>query len=394
MDKEQNVETKEQDIKQPESVQMEQTDLDMMKNLMGADNFERFVEDKNVNFQPKAGEEAGGEQGKEEVPASEEGKEEPKGEENKGGSVEFDNPFLKDLNVKKEEVPTFEKETDAFSFLEERTGLQIKEMNDLATLGTKYAELNESVTGLTEEKNKFDQFKNHLSKMPDDLFGLMTTWEQGGDYRAEMQKLMGSSIDLNKDFADHDFRKMLDTFYPDKFSNDEDYEDMMDNPKVKALLEDDMKSRYAKLKDEHANRETNYREQYEKQVQEYQKALESSINESISSLGDDAKFFDDKQKADIQQLMGKGIAALQEEYLNPDGSWKKDAASKLLFNKYGKEALTQLKKFVSNRSETKAKEDILNRSTKEGNPTKEQETDPMIELLKKRAESSKRSIWR
>jgi|SRR3972149_1085924 len=280
--------------------------------------------------------------------------------------TKFDNPLLADLNIEEEKeiIPIELKSVeDVYSLIKSEAGLDIKEPTQLKEFATKYKTLEADNISLKESKATLDSTLDELSQLPDDVYGILKVALDKGDYLAEMKKLVSDNtlpFDHTLPFEKQDTRKMLEYFYPNEFEED-DFDDM--DSKLIKLSSKKAKEEYDNLvKKVSTPKKTNYRESTQKEIEEFNTKFTTSIDNSVKSLSEKSKYFKEEQIGEVKKIMQGGQKVIFDIFFEQDGTWKPDAVKNLLFNKYGENALTTLKDFVSKRTETRVHEDLLKRN--------------------------------
>lgn len=275
-----------------------------------------------------------------------------------------DNPLVADLNKIAAHEPTtqtFEKLEDIFPYLTKETGVEIKGAEDINKLVSTYKETQNNLSKVTDEYQKAKQVEDFFTKMPDDLFGIVTAYANNQDYRAEMHKNINNTIDYSKPFEQQDLKKLLfiydsENFTSDKFSTDEDYQEFKESDYGKAISKL-VKDRFEKEKSVFVDNRTRFMQKSD----EIKKKLEASVETTVGDLKTSIPYFKEAQINDVTKTLVGGQNAILSLFFNADGTYTKDAAKKISMIKFGEQAIEKQKEFIRKRLETQVNEELITR---------------------------------
>lgn len=300
---------------------------------------------------------------------TEENKEEEVKKEVKKEKIKLDNPLLadleKELNAEEKEKPAeISTVEELFPVLSKESGTEIKDLAGVSKFVSDYKSLKENYETLESNYKKAEIAVKTFEQMPDDLFGPVEIWLNGGDYRAEMSKNINSLVDFSKPFEQQDLKKLISVYVPDlskdKFSNEEDYSDFKDSAEGKAII----KLVNSKFDDDQSKFVDNRTRFYAK-TKKQEELLLNSAQESVAALKKSNTAFDEKQIKNVHKILNDGAQGILSLFMNKDGTFKKDAADKLAKFEYYDDAIAKLKEFVKKRTKTEVVEDVLTRGSKE-----------------------------
>lgn len=265
----------------------------------------------------------------------------------------IDNPFVTD-----DVTPIVEKQytdfTEVAKELSNKTGIEIKEYKDALSLADKFIETKTLLDERSKEANEYKSYATLLEGMPEDLYKMVEAYSEGKNYR-ELAVSNKPLIDFTKPFDSQDKESIIKYYAPDKLQ-DEDYlldEDAVnrDLPLIKSLYQKDQES-WKITREQRATQEQRYREQFNRSAEEAYSYLNTS---TLLKVGDN-------HRKDVASVLQGGKEAILSMFLNEDGTYKKDAAEKILLHKYGTQAIEYHKKLTANRVETKVLEEIVTRA--------------------------------
>jgi hypothetical protein len=200
-------------------------------------------------------------------------------------------------------------------------------------------ELNDKLEGVTKLFTDIGQNQPVLAEA-------IRTYGNGGDPN-EVFKTALTSLDFNKKADDYDNKTLLlhyfpEDFKPEDFRKKEEWED-----------EDEFKEKQKEinrtLSIARKNFDADKKEVLQKRALQQQKIealnreYKASVKSSVETLKTEFPDFKQKDVDNIQVTLEKGEDELLAQYLEKNGSLKKDAAVKLAMAKFGQKELNTLK---------------------------------------------------
>lgn len=247
---------------------------------------------------------------------SPEGEESQKVVEPENKEEESVNPFLEPEKESKP-ISTID---DAVKELQE-LGYEVGEDKNIASALADLKQYKEDITKKEEEIKGLKSYEEFLSKMPDDLYKIVSDYANGKDYRAVMKDLVGGLVDFSVPFDKQDVRNLIEFYYPGKYSKDEDYQALKESPIYNDLVEM-VKERYTEQRNEKIKSE----EKIENTLIQNDQKINESIEASIDFLNKSGKKFDETTTSSIKQMMANNGAEFVKLFFNNDGTWKPDAS--------------------------------------------------------------------
>ncbi len=267
------------------------------------------------------------------------------------------------------------KETKGSSFLDldkvkewanKDLGIDTKQKDWDATLQTTVKNWRNDAQELPKVNEKIEGTNNlfrDIGTNHPNLAKAISAYAEGRDPDAEYKTAI-SAIDITKKFDDYDSKTILLHYYPDDFKADdfrkkEEWDD-----------EDDYNAKQKEIKSTlsiaQKQFETDKKEVLQKRALQQQKMdslkreFITSVKSSVDTLKE--KFPDSKQKEldKIKTVLEKGEDELLSQFLEKNGTLKKDAAIKYAMVLYGEKELDNLKGEIEKRDKTilKLSEDL------------------------------------
>ena len=202
-----------------------------------------------------------------------------------------------------------------------------------------------------EASKEYDALSSDLQALPHEIKESIQLWANGADYTEAFNSNL--RLDFSDDFKNQDrenlvqhyledeYNELVDKYNDDKL-NDDEFEDRVE------LLARTTKRMFNQDKDS-VEKE---REEFAQKQRSEHESLKKSASLSVKNLKEEYPDFSRSEIGKIQNLLANG--RVDELFLNPDGSYKDDAAEILAYAMYGKKMLKSVSSKAERRGESKA----------------------------------------
>lgn len=241
---------------------------------------------------------------------------------------------------------------DDFAKFSKKWGIEIKDKGDYAKVVKSVDKWRSDSQKLVETEKKVSQFQEIFENLEPDLLDAIQTYYNGQDWR----KSINTSVpfDINKPVDSIDTKKLVDYYFPGKFT-DEDFE-ADEKPTALEIAEQTAKEKFIAKQESEKNAKRARIEEAKIKLERQKSSIDGSVQALRQSFPDvDITVIDEV----TQTLEGGNILS---EFLNSDGSYKPDAAKKLMLLKYGEQELRNAIEAAELRVETKMNEEFIRRS--------------------------------
>lgn len=281
-------------------------------------------------------------------------------------------------------------------FLKDNFG--VSDLNDLGSQISGYKDKASQYDEVLGQKSQYDEL---FTNMPKALYDATIAWKQGGDWKKMVTE--SSGMDFTKDVAaqsDKDLLKMAGKDFTEE--QWDEYGDTDGDPLIKMAVNasiDLAKGQYT-MKQQALTQET---QRLTHNAESHVASVNDSIKSSIEHLSTAIEGVDDQYVRKIEKDMQGGVnsQAIFDVFYNADGTFKKDAAVRLVYARDGESLANQYKARTAVDIENKVTEQMLQRgsqvpttgtgaSTVEGTQNERQtEVEGHIQALTGWAESKK-----
>lgn len=263
----------------------------------------------------------------------------------------------------KSKVPEFSDFSDVVEYIYKQNNLKESDPKALEKYFNSVSKWRNDSKRLGESQTRLDEVESYFASLPEPLFQALNDYANGKEWQ---DSLNGQTlkIDFNKDFSNHSLYDIVNYYFPNEYKP-EDLKDKDDAVVQKAV-------RFAEKQYNTDKRSfEQQRTEYERQAQLQQKNLASSVDSSVKKLKDAFPDFNTNTERKVRKLMSAGnVTSL---FYNSDGTYKDDAAEKLVMAIYGKQEIDRLVKKASRKAESKATEQVVSRASDKPTSKKKQE---------------------
>lgn len=262
------------------------------------------------------------------------------------------------LGLRKNKTPKedikIEKLDDVLSVFSKNLGMDLKEAGDLSKVISQTKEWRQSAEKLKTVQSDYDKIVEGYQSLPEEIHEAVRLISEGKDFKEAF--VAKTSIDFKKDVTTVDKKELVKHYFPDKFTDDDFSQE--EQSAALAIAEE------AAIKNFNIDKQQfeTKRAQEIKRAEDNLKAFNTSVESSVTNL---ATSFPDADKDGInavKQVMLGGPKAVIE-MLMENGSFKADAAEKLLFLMHGKDIISDYAEIAANQRETELTEELLKTST-------------------------------
>ncbi len=340
--------------------------LASMSGLPGFDSAAKMmVEGENKEEKEEEGaeeEENEEEEGEEQEEGSEEEKEKKdekakpenkkKKEESEEEGEEKINPILGKFKKNKSVDPVIENFEQVKESIKKDFGFEVKEIGAMPKFLNTAKQWKSEASKLPEVQKKLSDLEDFLVDLPESLSAGIEAYANGKDYEKVLQENI-SKFNLDTPFEKQDIDALIKHYLPD-----EEVEKLDENEKE--TKEYKIAKQFVKNKFlEDKNARDQQRAKILKEGKETNQRRQTSVVSSVTNLK--------KEFPDIQADAEKHIKGLLDSgditgyFINKDGTYKADAAKRLMFAIYGEQTIGDLMESAARKAETEANEDILTR---------------------------------
>jgi hypothetical protein len=294
--------------------------------------------------------------------ASEEGEEEEEEDyeedDDEEEEEEDDDVFgvTKQVKGKKEVRLNFEPTKEMINFISSNYGIK-----DASTFFNSVGTWREQAQKGSEIEKEYEALTADLQAMPPEIRTAVQLWADGEDYTQALT--MEERLDFSSDFNNQDVENLVQHYLP------EEYDELAEAFENGELEEEDLEERLLLLarttkrmftEDKRALEDE--REQYAlRQKNEFQNMKKSALL-SVDNL---SKAYPNFSKSEISKIRSTLVEGKVDSlFMNPDGSYKDNAAELIAFASYGKKMLESVKKAAQRRGESEANMAIVDKSPK------------------------------
>lgn len=241
---------------------------------------------------------------------------------------------------------------DDFAKFSKKWGIEIKDKSDYAKVVKSVDKWRADSQKLVETEKKATQFQEIFENLEPDLLEAIQTYYNGQDWRKTINTSM--PFDISKPVDSIDTKKLVDYYFPGKFTDD-DF-DADEKPTALEIAEQTAKEKFIAKQESEKNAKRARIEEAQAKIARQKKSIDGSVQALRQSFPD----VDITVVNEVTQVLEGG--SILSEFLNSDGSYKPDAAKKLMLLKYGEQELRNAIEAAELRVETKMNEEFIRRS--------------------------------
>ena len=240
-------------------------------------------------------------------------------------------------------------------------GQEVGDFDTLQKFMENSAKWRSAATKASDLESQVSQYEEVFNNAPESLIsGLKAYFDGRKDWASEITNM--STLDYKQNVENMNAADLVNHYFPGEF----DPEDFTAEDKPQALT---IAERAAKEKfiSEKKSLEEKSAMQMEAATKRFN-ARKESMASSFSSLKESFPNLESSVEKSITKAMESGD--INSLFLNNDGSYKPDAAEKLLMAMHGKKTIDNLMKVAARKAESKTNEDILTRGADTPAPPK------------------------
>jgi len=211
----------------------------------------------------------------------------------------------------------------------------------------------EELPKLVEKSQKFEEtnqakeaYESVLKNIPASIYDAIVEFGNGGDWRAKLRE-GATSFDYEKQFSDHSVKQAVDSYLPNKVSQDDwdEYNDPDGDAEIKSKVQgyiDLASEKYKVDQDRYKMTKENYERQANELVAKKQDSFNVSRANAIKEFEDAGFPVQDSYLQGIDKTMTDEM--ILSMFKNPDGTYKDDCHRRLIMANDG---MDLVKKFHS-----------------------------------------------
>ena len=245
----------------------------------------------------------------------------------------------KEIKINKDEVLKIENSEKLLEVAKEY-GIQVDSLEKVAGIFKEYKDIKENYSKTSKEykviKEEYEsqvRFLNGLDPVFQSVFAeyIKETSGDGGNWKALMKTISSLSLDYNKDVDAYSDLQLVNEFSKKKYTK-EDWEDLLEEDKEEKL--ENAKSKYITNQKNILDNAVRYRQDKANRQQRISLSIEESLVELKNKLQKEGINLTDDKVDELRVQMSGGFV---RDLYNEDGTFKKEAAEKIVYGRYGKE---------------------------------------------------------
>lgn len=288
-------------------------------------------------------------------------KSEPLEEEEEDSSDDVKNPLLKKVKEdKNDNIIDIKSFDDIKKQAKTSLGIDIKDGSDFTKIFKSVAKIRKDAQKVPDLEKQINDFNEIFEKMPPELLEAAKSFFNAEPNWAD--KVSKPFFDFSKPADKQDQKKLVNHYFPGKFT-DADFEEEIKPAALDIAITASV--------DKYNNEKSKVEELSAKQVRDAGirlKAKTESISGSLTSLKKAFPAMDAQDINTVKQILDSGD--ISSIFINKDGSYKPDAANRLMMALYGEEAIKTYVGKAIRKGENKATEDILSRGADKRKPSR------------------------
>lgn len=265
-------------------------------------------------------------------------------------------------STKTTNLPAFEELGDVVEYMYKQFGLKENDPDALKKHFSSIGKWRNDSQKLVDTQNKLDEAESYFAQLPEPLFNALSDYAAGNDWQ---ESLGGKTLklDLNKDFSNHKLAEVVNYYFPGEYSEEDLKGDDAVTQKAARFAEKQYNIDKKGFEQQRAD--------YERQAQVRQQNLKTSADSSVKKLKNSFPELNANAERKIRKVLNGG--EVLNLFYNGDGSYKEDAAEKLVLAMFGKQELDRLVKKESKKAASRATEAVVSRASDKPSSTKKQE---------------------
>lgn len=295
---------------------------------------------------------------KEETPNEEEPKNVEEGNE-EDDDLTIDSPIFggkKSVGKPKEteDKVEFDGADVANEYIKKKTGHE-----NLETLVDSSLKLQNEVESLKDYQTKVSQYDAVFENMPSELYEAIDAHLKGQDWKTPI--VSRPNLDFTKTVETQPEETLVEAYLPSQFTREdwEEYRSDDADPQLKRAMDLAINSSKEKFLNERKEIE-NLQTTRLNEATEKQRAFEGSVSRSIAHLEKSIEGLDSGYVEGLKKNLN--LNKLRDIFLEKDGSFKEDAALKMVMAENGYSMMDQYKTIATRKTETKERQAALERT--------------------------------
>jgi len=267
--------------------------------------------------------------------------------------------FFGDKKKKKEATPELKFENnDDWANVAKSWGVEVKEAKDFNKVVGTVNKWRDAAQKLPEVEKQAEEIKGLLENLDPDLLEDVKTYYRGEDWRKGREK--EKPFDILKPVEKQDTKKLIDHYFPGEFTT-EDFE-MDEKPKALEIAE-------KSAKDKFIAEQNNYNSKRATEIEKGKQRLAlkaQSIDGSVKNLKQSFPDADNTIISSVKKTLESGD--IDSLFFNKDGSYKQEAATRLMLAMHGEQELRNMFEIESGKIESRVMEEVVTRGADKPRP--------------------------
>lgn len=257
---------------------------------------------------------------------------------------------------KKNDSIVIEKIEDFFPVVKSKYGQELKEVKDIPKFFESVDKWRADAQKAKEAEASAEQYKKVLEGLPEEILSDVRNFYSGKDYKKE--RASAPVFDFKLDADKQDAKKLVGHYQAGKLTPEQvekigtDEEDQATKIAIEASI-----SQYKVEKERRDGAIAAQQDAAKNSV----KNFNASIEGSMTHLKTTFPGLDAAAEAKVKQIMSGGMRSVIAHYFNEDGTFKNDAAERLLLAENGREVIGELMGYAERRAESKINEEFVSR---------------------------------
>lgn len=238
-------------------------------------------------------------------------------------------------------------------------GIEVKSEKDFDKFFSAAKKWREDASQVSEIKSKLEDMENLFNELPSSLLDSVKAYFNGDQNWSEHISKR-SSFDFNKPVDKQDKKSLVSHYFPGEFT-EADWEAETEPKALKVAIQAS-KDKYIAQKRELENESAKLTTDADSRREGFKKSISGSLKALKTSFPE----LETKDIKDIQVRLESGD--INSLFYDKNGTYREDAAERLLLAMCGKDAIKSAMKVAARRAESKTNEELLSRGATKPKP--------------------------
>lgn len=258
---------------------------------------------------------------------------------------------------------TIEKPEDILNVIKTKYGQDIKDVKELPKFFESVDKMRANAQKFEDTQKKLTQFEEEYINLPSQFHKAVELYIKGEDFTKAFTE--SSKIDFNKPADKQDVKELVNHYFKGKFT-EEDFKDPEDKSEKLLMAEEAAKVKFEAEKQMFDNKRALSTDKANLVL----KAREESVNSSVKMLTQRFPDMDEIALKQVESALKGGPEKILSYFLNSDGTYKPEAAVKLMMAEVGESEISALIQIAERQTETRVNEELLSRGANTPTPAR------------------------